>query len=53
MILNRCRRCGCPLDPGERYCDEGEEEASERQEACSVRTVAGNPDDDGKGEKCK
>lgn len=22
MILNRCRMCKCPLDPGERYCEE-------------------------------
>ncbi len=26
MILNRCRKCRCPLDPGERYCEDCEKE---------------------------
>lgn len=29
MILNHCRGCGCPLDPGERYCEECEEKLLE------------------------
>lgn len=31
MILNRCRGCGCPLDPGERYCEECEEKMMDPQ----------------------
>lgn len=37
MILNHCRGCGCPLDPGERYCEECEEIRIAEQEMMAWR----------------
>lgn len=50
MILNRCRGCGCPLDPGERYCEECEEERADRKAvARGAGMAAGNIEKDRKG----
>lgn len=49
VILNRCRVCGCPLDPEEKYCDgdrcmtvtmdtegrEGKEDDIQQQNRCT------------------
>lgn len=40
MILNHCRGCGCPLDPGERYCEECEEKMLEDQEKADLTVQA-------------
>lgn len=40
MILNRCRGCGCPLDPGERYCEECEEKMLTEQDVAAQRMQA-------------
>lgn len=32
MILNRCRGCGCPLDPAEKYCEDCQPVEEEDQE---------------------
>lgn len=55
MILNRCRGCGCPLDPGERYCEECEEEMLAEEEAAvrRMRSAANKTDQDGKDGKCR
>ena len=54
MILNRCRGCGCPLDPGERYCEECEEQMMELQEKviCKQR-AAGKSENNKKERKCE
>ncbi len=54
MILNRCRGCGCPLDPGERYCEECEEEMMELQKeaTCKIR-AAGKSENNKREGKCE
>lgn len=55
MILNRCRGCGCPLDPGERYCEECEEEMLAEEEAAvrRMRSAANKTDQGRKDGKCR
>ncbi len=55
MILNRCRGCGCPLDPGERYCEDCEEKVLAEEEAAvrRMRSAANKTDQDGKDGKSR